>query len=267
MYNLKLGCSVKALSDDFFEKANKMVSLGFDTIDFDLCANGFLNREEEFIKLNERFQFLNKIGLKINAIHIPYGTEWDISIIDEKAMRYSIDNVKKTIVNLECFNPNCFVLHGSFEWIKEKDRKQTLKNLGKAYKEIQSITKIDVALENLPRTAMLRSSSEIKKLSKMVRNLKICLDVNHFLLEESHEGIIEISKCAKIITTHISDHDYINERHWLPTKGKINWQRTIVELKNIGYNGVFNYEVSPDITLDEVKENYSKLILEYFSKI
>ena len=63
------------------------------------------------------------------------------------------------------------------------------------------------------------------------------------------------------MTTHISDHDYENERHWLPGEGKINWNALIGALEKIGYRGVFNYEVGE--SLSAVKENYERLFADY----
>ena len=47
----------------------------------------------------------------------------------------------------------------------------------------------------------------------------------------------------KIITTHISDYDFINERHWLPGEGKLNWKEILDALKEINYSGVWMYEI------------------------
>jgi sugar phosphate isomerase/epimerase len=46
-----------------------------------------------------------------------------------------------------------------------------------------------------------------------------------------------------IVTTHISDYDFKDERHWLPGEGKIDWQKLLGALKNIGYSGVWLYEM------------------------
>ena len=50
-------------------------------------------------------------------------------------------------------------------------------------------------------------------------------------------------KGSRIITTHISDHDYVDERHWLPGEGKIDWMRLLAAFEKIGYDGVYNMEL------------------------
>ena len=47
----------------------------------------------------------------------------------------------------------------------------------------------------------------------------------------------------KIISTHISDYDFVNERHWLPGEGDIDWLQLSNALKEINYSGVWLYEL------------------------
>ena len=91
--------------------------------------------------------------------------------------------------------------------------------------------------------------------------IKICVDVNHFLQEPAEAGVLALGN--RIVTTHISDHDYENERHWLPGEGKIDWNALLAAFESIGYQGVFNYEVSN--TPAEIKANYEQLFAAYHS--
>ena len=73
----------------------------------------------------------------------------------------------------------------------------------------------------------------------------------------------------KIVTVHISDYDFINERHWLPGEGKLNWQAILNALKEIGYRGVWLYEIGfscphtilrdRDLTCDDFAKNAAEL--------
>ena len=42
----------------------------------------------------------------------------------------------------------------------------------------------------------------------------------------------------------MSDYDLVDERHWLPGEGKINWKNVMAALEKIGYGGSFMYEIS-----------------------
>jgi sugar phosphate isomerase/epimerase len=48
----------------------------------------------------------------------------------------------------------------------------------------------------------------------------------------------------KIVTLHVSDYDGIDERHWLPGEGCIDWQALRAALCEVGYDGVWMYELS-----------------------
>ena len=43
---------------------------------------------------------------------------------------------------------------------------------------------------------------------------------------------------------HVSDYDFINERHWLPGEGLLDWQSVLAAIKEIGYKGSWLYEIN-----------------------
>ena len=71
--------------------------------------------------------------------------------------------------------------------------------------------------------------------------LRVCFDTNH-LLRETHGNFVK-AVGEKIVTTHVSDYDFIDEKHWLPGEGKVDWPTLTQLLKNAGYGGVWLYEV------------------------
>lgn len=88
----------------------------------------------------------------------------------------------------------------------------------------------------------------------------MCFDTNHSLCQ-TNEDFIRLIK-GRIVTLHVSDYDFVDEQHWLPLQGKINWKSIINELKKVGYDGIFTYEVpsKDSVTVAEIKENYIKLM-------
>lgn len=74
------------------------------------------------------------------------------------------------------------------------------------------------------------------------KNAVICLDVNHLLIE-SHKDFIE-KVDPYIITTHLSDYDGIDERHWLVGEGCIDWVELIGLLRQQEYLGRFLFELN-----------------------
>ena len=98
-----------------------------------------------------------------------------------------------------------------------------------------------IAVENLPRTCLGNCSKEILELISVDTRLRVCFDTNHLLGEKMETFILAVGN--KIITTHVSDYDAINERHWLPGEGVIDWGNLIDALEKVGYKGPWLYEI------------------------
>ena len=260
MYTLRLGKSISARAENFYELIDKAKTLGFQSVDFDLCIGGFFYSDEDILECKKRLQYILDSGLFLNGVHIPYGGDGrDVSRLDEQMRRLAVKNITELTKIVDEYRPFCYILHGSFEPIMDKDRKTQLKQLVRSMKELSGVSKSPIVLENLPRTCLLNTSEEMLWLCKKVKNLRFCLDTNHFLRERTHEAIENLK--GKIVTMHVSDHNYVNEQHWLPGKGTIEWDKLLSALEKIGYNGVFNYELG--VELEEVKANFDELFTTY----
>ena len=235
-----------------------MVALGFEMVDTCMCAGGFWFETEEIEETKKRLAYVKSTSLVLNGIHIPYGNQWDISAAAEEDRKISVENVKKIVALTREFEPKTYILHGSFEPIMDDERSDKLAALVKSVKELRSLG-VSIAIENLPRTCLLNTSNEILSVLKETGDMPLCVDVNHFLREETHEGVAAIA--PYVVTTHISDHDYANERHWLPGKGKIDFIKTLAALEKAGYKGPFTYEL--EAPLAEIKQNFDEIFATY----
>ena len=261
MYKLRLGKSVKGLISDFYEQITKAKALGFASIDVVLCECGYEGTDEQVEELKKRITFLKEVGLLLNNVHLPYGEAWDISALEEEKRQSVLKNVKTAVDWIEPFEPYCYVIHGSSGAIMDDERALRLIQLEKSVRELQKYTATPMAVENMPRTGILNTSAEMLAFASKMEKVEFCLDVNHFLRETPEDAILQIGD--KVITTHISDHNFVDEKHWLPKTGKIDWQKVIKALESVDYDGVFNYEVSPNYSLEEIKENFDLLFREY----
>ena len=67
----------------------------------------------------------------------------------------------------------------------------------------------------------------------------------------------------------MSDYDFKDERHWLPGEGKIDWQTLYQDLKAVGFDGTWLYELNlsstktidreKDLTAFDVKNNADEI--------
>lgn len=263
-YYLSLGMSVGFCRKDFSQRLQDAAEAGFKYIDFDICGYwGQPKKQKEYyLNIEKGLEEVKRAGLKINAVHLAFGPHWDPSDKWEFRRKKIVKKLVSVIKRTEEGHPYCYVLHGSFEPITDKKREKRIRSLLRSLPDVCSATKAFVCIEVLPRTCLFNTAKESLDILQRagIENLKICLDTNHFLQEKTEEGVLALGDNIK--TLHVSDHDYKNERHWMPGKGAIDWNAVLGALEKTGYSGIFNYEVD-NVTAFEVKENYQKLFDEY----
>ena len=201
-------------------------------------------------------------GLFFNGVHISFGHHWNFGHHDENVRAEALENIREILPIIDAYHPNCYIIHGSFEPISDEERPAQLAALHDSLMKITSWTKTPVAVESLPRTCLFNTAAEgIAILDAIPAGVGACVDVNHFLKETSEDAVRAIGH--RILTTHISDHDYEDEQHWLPgdARGKIDWMALLAAFESVGYQGCFNYESAG--SLEEIKENYERLFDAY----
>lgn len=264
MYKLKVGKSI-TLDEKFTSNLNKAIELGFDSIDLDLNIY-FGNSEVQFKHyldhIFDAYELVKKSGLILNAIHLPYGYNMDFSEPNEENRTRNVLYCKKVMDLTKDFSNKYYVFHGSCEPISDEEREARKKSLHKSLKELLKFTDKTLCLENLPRTCLANVSTEILDFVDNNPGLCICLDMNHSLKEKTEDVIMMLG--SRIKTLHVSDYDLIDEKHWMPKKGKNDWNKIIGNLEKIGYSGVFNYEVKGE-ELADIRENFDVLFNEYNS--
>lgn len=98
-----------------------------------------------------------------------------------------------------------------------------------------------MAVEDLPRSCLGRTAEEILQLISANDKLRVCFDTNHLLVDDNLNFVKKLA--GKIVTTHVSDYDCLNERHVLPGEGKIHWPALYAALTDSGYAGVWLFEI------------------------
>ncbi len=213
-------------------------------------------------------KILANTPIKINSVHAPFSREIDISRLDS-GYDYAIQEISKSIKVTEQLGAGILVIHGSSEPIDDDDRIKRVarcrSSLGILCEKAKSAG-IKLAIEMLPRTCLGNTADELQILLEglPVEYIGFCLDVNH---AKDHTKIPDIVKQLgdRIITLHISDYDGIDEKHWMPFKGLIDWQAFVNALSDIEYNGAFIYEANLEgntITekLDNVLSNFNAIL-------
>ncbi len=202
-------------------------------------------------------------GVRITSIHLPFApfSEIDPASADP-AVREKFLTIQTELVEAAAAaGIPLAIVHPSGEPYKEEERPA---RLAWAIETIDALCKratalgITLCLENLPRTCLCRTSDEMLQFLDVIPDLKVVFDTNHSLTEDNVHYIRAVG--PRIVTLHVSDYDFIDEKHWLPGEGLNPWPEILAALEEIGYQGRFLYELHEGPTYADVAENYKYLI-------
>lgn len=133
---------------------------------------------------------------------------------------------------------------------------------------------INIALENLTAPGLCSSAEEIIRIIEKVggNNLSICLDTGHLHLCEVRDQIHFIRTAGKYLQAlHLADNDRSTDQHLLPFgKGTVDFPGVFKALKEIGYDGIYNFEVpyerNAPLEIRGYKLEYLRKMAEYLEK-
>lgn len=185
-------------------------------------------------------------GVTVWSFHLPFSNnKFNIAHPDPFVRRTSMLTDEAYIEVAGYLGVKYVVVHPSSEPIADADRPEAIKHSKENLSKLADTAEkcgVTLAVENLPRTCLGNTGEELRDIVNADDRLRVTFDVNH-LLKESHASFVK-AVGDKIVTLHISDYDFIDERHLLPGKGKIDWKGLLDLLEGIGYDGPFMYEVT-----------------------
>lgn len=243
-------CGIKGFSMGVFEE---LKASGIEAVEVSLCETV---SAMAFDWKNIR-EISEKTGVELWSAHVPfYPFEINnIASLDKAVCKKTIETVGEFVKRAADVGVKAAVLHPSGEPIDDCDRPTAMKHAKECLYELAKICKsagIVMAVEDLPRTCLGRDSKEMLDLISVDDSLRVCFDTNHLLKEEIKDFMKAVGD--KIYTLHVSDYDRIDERHWLPGEGVIDWVEFMDLLDEIGYRNPFMYEILYSNTKDITRE-------------
>lgn len=223
-----------------------------------------LTYEERLAYARRVYALTMEAGIRIWSTHVPYGEDVDISNPDDNHRTAAIGRVKEFIdLGLE-MKVRYVVLHPS-ERIDESTRSTRVLKCRESLRELSAYMKgknVSLAMESLPPDFLGNSSQELIRLVEGIDRVGICFDTNHLVPEKPEDFVRAAGKY--ITTVHIADFDGVEQKHWMPGRGVINWRLVLDELAKAGYKGPFMYEVvareGETHTFRDLKKNYEMLL-------
>ncbi len=196
----------------------------------------------------EAYALLRKSGMTLWSVHLPFGRRLDISALDESERAQVIGELKLSVDLARGLGAQSLVIHGSSEPNEDESRPARLIACAKSLDELQAYAGgMKLAVENLPRTCIGRAGWEVAELARHCAG--VCFDVNHLLIED-HKAFMDAAE-KRVITTHLSDYDGVDERHWLPGMGIVPWKTVHDRLIAAGFEGPFLFELGLDADTGE----------------
>lgn len=264
MYPIGLSSCGKPVTEELFSHYQKA---GLTAMELSLG-----NEEYDALPYDQVAAWAKKHEVQLWSLHLPFCPfdVLDISSLNRSLQRATIARLSELIKRGAAIGIQKFIIHPSGEPIADGEREERLMTAQESLYTLADVAaKGDgiLAVENLPRTCLGKNAAEIIRLTEIDPRLGVCFDTNHLLGEEPVSFIHRLG--PKIISTHVSDYDFVDERHWLPGEGRINWTAVVQALAAIDYRGVWMYELgfqapktivrSRDLTCEDFVTNANEI--------
>ena len=243
------GLEELAAHDIHYMELTSGMRKGYEDVDF-------LRRSAEYCRQAK------DAGVTIRSIHLPFApfSALDPACRDAALREECIRQQTELMAAAADGGIGIAVIHPSGEPYQEEERAEriaiAIDGIGRLTDHAEKYG-MKLALENLPRTCLCRTHDEMEQFLRAIPKLNVCYDTNHCLLESNVDYLRAVG--SRVIALHISDYDFVDERHWYPGVGKNPWDEILSALEAVDYNGTFNYEIR-GVHPQKTAENYRWLM-------
>lgn len=260
---MKIGSSTCFIRNITKETLTPLADAGLDYIEytgnyiFMMKVCNFPENAESILKT------VRDCGLEPWSFHLPFSrNKLDISNTDKELRAITLVTHSNLIAAAARAGAKVIVLHPSSEPINDDIRPERMRLAREAIIELSKAAEkngVRLAVENLPRSCLTRTSDEMIALVKDT-GAGMIFDTNHNLIEDNCDYINNVADAGiEILSVHISDYyrdeeGVLDERHTLPGTGINKWNDIIDTLVARGYEGPLMYEV-PANAKDRAPEN------------
>lgn len=238
---LKVGMSSCAfqLTEENFKN---LAEAGIKNIEISLAYDKYPDLDYKAVK-----KLADEYDINIWSYHLPFSGPWtcDIASHDAGVRDRAVEKWCSCIRQGAEIGIDKFVAHPSSE--PKPEDQERFPFLLYAQSNLDYLADFaarygaTIAVEDLPRTCLGRTADEMADLISVNDKLRVCFDTNHLLIDDNISFVEKLAD--KIITIHASDYFFVDECHWLPGEGEIDWHALYNKLVEKGYNGVWMYEL------------------------
>ena len=190
-------------------------------------------------------------SVEIWSFHIPFFPfeVIDPSFEDEEKRKETVKIFTSLAEKAAKVGVKNFVIHPSGEPNPDETRSKRIAQAKKSFAEMaENFAAFGgrALVEDLPRTCLGNCSDDMVEILSADDRIGIVFDTNHLLKQDNIEFIKAVG--SKILSTHFSDYDFVDERHLLPGEGDIDWPALMKALDDAGYEGPVLYELNSPTT-------------------
>ncbi len=198
------------------------------------------------INYRELAALRDRYGVELWSYHLPFAPfrDLEISTLDRDLRLRTVAYFEELIARAADIGIDKFVIHPSGEPIPAEERED---RMGYSMESLDRLAEFAnrnaavIAVEDLPRTCLGNTAADMQRLLGANDKLRVCFDTNHLLADTNLNFIRTLGD--KIITVHVSDYDFVDEKHWLPGEGSVDWNELYTALTSAGYRGAWLYEL------------------------
>jgi len=201
-----------------------------------------------FIDKKELIKIVKSYDLNLDNVHLPFdniNSLW----LEGMGRQNKVNEIKRWLYECKECGAETVVLHTT-------NCNNILLNNSLGYKSFEELTKeaenikLKIALEN---TQMLHYYDFILNEFKS-DYVGICYDSSHDYINGQGCGDTLEKWQSRLFCVHLSDCDGISDKHWIPGKGLVKWERIINIIKNTNCK-IFSMETYPDELDKSLKPN------------
>lgn len=184
-------------------------------------------------------------GVTVNSLHLPFWfKERDLACLDPALRAVTVAQLQDYLRAAGRAGIPIAVVHPSGEPYTDEERPArlaaSLQAMGQLVRTAEEAG-VTLAVENLPRTCLGNTKEELRQYLDAYPTLRACFDTNHCLTQPNPDFIRALGD--RVVTLHVADYFFEDERHLLPGHGKNPWYEILSALEEVDYKGVFTYEV------------------------
>lgn len=253
---MRFGISTHLYHDRRLERSHltQIAGYGFETIELFATRSHFDYRSEPAVV--ELGRWLTDTGLTLNSIHAPimdvFGgpgprTTYSNAVAANDRREAALRETEAALAIAKLIPFDLMVLHlGTPAHMKNPDDNQRAAAV-RSLNEICGLAGqrgVRVAVEVIPN----RLSDPASLVAMLDDELDadrpgICLDFGHAHLIGDVADAVE-TVAEHIIATHVHDNHGRDDEHLVPYRGSIDWDRALVTMQKIGYEGTYLMELA-----------------------